>query len=47
MVLYTNDLPDDIICNTVIYANNTTLYYKCNQSFDLWQHLDLASELEL
>ena len=25
---------------------NTTLYSKCDQAFDLWQQLELASELE-
>ena len=26
---------DDDICNIVIYADNTTFYWKCNQEFDL------------
>ena len=26
--------------------NDTTLYSKCNQASDLWQQLELASELE-
>ena len=30
-----NDLPDDVICNTVIYADNTTHYPKCDQASDL------------
>ena len=30
-----SDLPDDDICNIVIYADNTTFYWKCNQEFDL------------
>ena len=25
-LLYINDLPDDLICNIAIYADNTTLY---------------------
>ena len=41
-----NDLPDDAICNTTICADDTTLYSKYDQSFDLWQQLELASELE-
>ena len=41
-----NDLPDDVICNIAIYANDTTLYSKCDQASDLWQQLELASELE-
>ena len=43
---YVNDLPDDVICNIAIYADNTTLYSKCDQASDLWQQLELASELE-
>ena len=44
-LLYINDLPDDVICNIAIYAD-TTLYSKCDQASDLWQQLELASELE-
>ena len=35
-LLYINDL-DDVICNTAIYADNTTLYSRCDQASDLWQ----------
>ena len=45
-LLYINDLPDDIICDISIYADYTTLYSKCDQASDLWQQLELASELE-
>ena len=45
-VLYINALPDDAICNTAIYADDTTLNSKCDQTSDLWQQLELASELE-
>ena len=45
-LLYINDLPDDVICNTAIYANDTTLYFKCDHTSDLWQQLELAFELE-
>ena len=31
-LLYINDLPDDIICNIAIYADDTTLYSKCDQA---------------
>ena len=41
-----NDLPDDVMCNIAIYADGTTLYSKCDQTSDLWQQLELASELE-
>ena len=36
-LLYINDLPDDVICNIAIYADDTTLYSKCDQASDLWQ----------
>ena len=42
---YINDVPDDVICNIAIYADDTTLYSKCDQASDLWQQLELASEL--
>ena len=45
-LLYINDLPDDLTCNIAIYADDTTLYSKCDHSSDLWQQLELASELE-
>ena len=45
-LLYINDLPDNVICNIAIYADDTTLYSKGDQASDLWQQLELASELE-
>ena len=45
-LLYINDLPDNVICNIAIYADDTTLYSKLIMAFDLWQQLELASELE-
>ena len=45
-LLYINDFPDDVVCNIVIYADNTTLYSKYDQASDLWQQLELASELQ-
>ena len=45
-LIYINDLCDDVICNIAIYADDTTLYCKCNQASDLWQQYELASELE-
>ena len=45
-LLYISDLPDDVICNIPIYADDTTHYSKCNQASDLWQQHELASELE-
>ena len=45
-LLYINDLPDDVICDIAIYADDTTLYSKCDRASDLLQKLELASELE-
>ena len=45
-LLYINDFPDDVICDIAIYADGTTPYCKCNQASDLWQQLELGSELE-
>ena len=44
--LYINDLPDNVICDIAIYADDTILYSKCDQASDLWQQLELASELK-
>ena len=43
---YIND-SDDVICDSAIYVDDTTLYSKCDKAPDLWQQLKLASELEL
>ena len=43
---YINNLPNDVICNIAIYADDTTLYSKSDQTSDLWQQLELATELE-
>ena len=45
-LLYINDLPDDVICDIAIYADDTTLYSKCDQTCNVWQQLEFASELE-
>ena len=45
-LLYINDLPDDVVCDITIYADDTTLYSKCYQASDLWQQVELAFELE-
>ena len=45
-LLYINDLPDDVICDIAIYADDTNLYSKCDRASDLWQQLELASELK-
>ena len=45
-LLFIKDLPDDVICNIAMYADDTTLYSECDQASDLWQQLELDSELE-
>ena len=45
-LLYINDLPDDVICDIAIYADDTTLFSKCGQASRLWQQLELAAGLE-
>ena len=44
-LLYINDI-SDVICNTAIYADDTTRYSKCDLASDLWQQLELTSEFE-
>ena len=44
-LLYNNDLPDDPICNIAIYVDNT-FHSNCWQVSDVWQQLELASELK-
>ena len=44
-LLYINDLPVDVICDIAIYADDI-LYSKCDRESDLWQQLELSSELE-
>ena len=45
-LLYINDFPDDVIYNIAVYADDITLYSKCDQSSDLSQQLELAPETE-
>ena len=45
-LLYINDLPDNVICDITLYADDTALYSKCDQASDHWQQLELAFELE-
>ena len=44
-LLYINDLHDDAVCNNSIYTDDATIYSNRDQSTDLWQQLELASEL--
>ena len=34
-LVYINDLPDDVICIIAVYADDTTLYAKCDQASDM------------
>ena len=45
-LLYINEFPDDVICDAAIYTDDIILYSECLQASDLWQQLELASELE-
>ena len=45
-LVYINYLPDGATCDIAIYADDTTIYSKCDQASDLWQQLDLGSELD-
>ena len=45
-LLYINDLPDNVIFDIAVHADDTTLYSKFDQASDLWQQLELASGLE-
>ena len=40
-ILYINDLPDDVVCNIAIYADDATLYSKHDQASDMWEQLEL------
>ena len=44
-LLYLNGL-DDVICNIAICTDDTTFYSKCDQASELWQQIELSSELE-
>ena len=45
-LLYINDLPDHVIYNIAVYADDITFYSRCDQASDLWQQLELAHELQ-
>ena len=45
-LLYINGLPDYTIYNIIVYADDTTLYFKCDQASDLWQQLKFVCGLE-
>ena len=35
LLLYINDLPDNVTCNIAIYADDTTFNSKCDQVSDM------------
>ena len=45
-LLYINYLPDNVICDIGIYADDITLYSKCDSASVLRQQLEFASQLE-
>ena len=45
-LLYVNDFPDNVFCNIAVYPDDSTLYSKYEQASDMWQQLELTSELE-
>ena len=40
------DQPTENLLFATVYVDDTTLYSNCDQASDLWQQLELASELE-
>ena len=44
-LLYINDLPDHVICDIVIYADDTTLYSECDQASDMWQQFEFENSI--
>ena len=39
-LLYISGLPDDVICDIAIYADDTSLNSKCEEASDLWQQCE-------
>ena len=35
-----------VVCDTAIHADDATLYSKCDQASNMWQQLELTSELK-
>lgn len=44
-LLYSNDLPNDVICDVAVY-NDATFYSKYNQASDLYQQLKATSDFK-
>lgn len=45
-LLYISDHPDDVISSISICADDTLVYSHCDHASNLWQQLELDSELE-
>ena len=45
-LLYINGIPDYLLCIVTIYADDTIFYCDYEQVLDLWQQMEVASELE-
>ena len=45
-LLYINDISDGVMCDIVIYADDTNLFSKYDLVSGLWRQLELASELK-
>ena len=43
-LLYINDISDGVICDIVIYADDTNLFSKYDLVSGLWRQLELASD---
>ena len=46
-LLYINDLPDDVVCNIAICADDSTPCLKCDQASDLGSNLNWLLKLNL
>ena len=43
---YISDLADDVMCNIDVILIDSSLYWKCDQTFYFWQQLEFAFGLE-
>ena len=43
---YMSDPADDVICNIDVILIDSSLYWKCDQTFYFWQQLEFAFGLE-
>ena len=45
-MLYSIDFLDEATFNASVYVNNTFHYSKIDWAYDMWQQLDLSSEIQ-